>query len=904
MRKVWLLGVLCLFLQGAAADFEVKIGSLMPTEEVDSKLSDGRVSGVIAPGWRENSEWAKCYARYRAGREGEQSFQRIEIERIDSGYCQFDYRLDRPLPPGEYRIRLRARLRGRARVAVGIRGFAAPYRWHTRVNLLPGGEWTDYEHRFRLSETVPGGSAALFFQIDGVGVFDLASVELTVAEPLRRKLPVNRFRQGSLALGLPTGWSLHNCFSEGDMVKIVPNPDRPGPGGAPSLRIESRSGAMTSYDYRENLSVCIAPFPVEAKQPLRVEFLLAGEAKGKVKLFAATRKIRELPFEVNSPGWKTVALDVVPPGSEPVSAELEFTGVLEIGGLYAGAPEGLRNQPYAEIAPASGDAAEAKIIFTDEPVRLRYFANHVPAGGMLRLEGVNLYGDRFSREVALESAGVASGEVALELPAGRPLGVWRIEAELADGSGKPVGERTELVLNRLPRPKFWDRDAPDSPFGVHVQPSNRHLTMAKALGINWARLHDAGVQLVGWAYLEREPGKWSFDDAGIRRYRDHKLMLHGELTTAPAWKSYAVRSTTPPPQLRWSITAPYFLPLDFDEYEKYAETVISRYRGVISSYDVWNEPWLPLFYHTDYVKKLPEGTRRWASFGGGFYISPDNPAEGFAEMQRRVFRAAAKIDPAIRVNGINSSDNRGDNEGRTSGVEFSRLMKEQGALETCHRICYHQYLTRLVGFPGDEVETGLVRAIGPLLDRDGAAPKPVWFTEGSPLTHLCEGFYRLTAPGCSQAEAFDAGDRVVRFVVSLLAQGNEKVFLYSMGVYYGYSNLNPHRLLVTASGEPHPSGAAFAVMARALEGKKFVRIEPVGERVHAYIFQGDAESCAVLLPDPRSGVYRMPQLPEGVRLSDLFGNPVDPDKAGPYAGYVMVTGEVAALEKALGVSAK
>lgn len=63
------------------------------------------------------------------------------------------------------------------------------------------------------------------------------------------------------------------------MVKIVPNPDRPGPGGAPSLRIESRSGAMTSYDYRENLSVCTAPFPVEAKQPLRVEFCWPGKRR-------------------------------------------------------------------------------------------------------------------------------------------------------------------------------------------------------------------------------------------------------------------------------------------------------------------------------------------------------------------------------------------------------------------------------------------------------------------------------------------------------------------------------------------------------------------------------------------------------------------------------------------------
>ncbi len=900
MKKFLALWAFCLFFPVMAGALELKLDSLAPSEPVDSKLSDGRVSGVLAPGWRENSEWAKCFARYRSGEENGRRFQRVEIDRLDSGYCQFDYELNQPLPPGDYRLSFRARLKGRARVTVGIREVKAPYRWAARVTVLPDGEWRDFEHRFSLAKEVPAGNSSILFQIDGVGVFDLASVELVNAVPVRKDLAENRFRQGSLALGLPTGWSLQNCFSDGDMVKIAPNPSRPGPGGAPSLRIESRGGAMTSYDYRENLSVYTAPFPVEAKQPLRVEFALAGEAKGMLKLYSGTRRIKEVPFEVKSPDWKAVTLDAVPPNSEPASAELEFTGVLEIGALYAGTPGGDRKQPYAEIALASGDAMKAAVVFDDEPVRLRHLANFVPAGAELRIEGENLYGDRFSKRIALDSAPLASGEWELELPTERPSGVWRIEALLVDASGKPAGERTELVLNRLPRPKFWGKDAPDSPFGVHIQPTNRQMVMAKALGINWVRLHDAGVQLLGWAYIEREPGKFTFDDAGVKRYRDHRLMLFGELTTAPAWKSYASKSTVPPPALRQSITSPYFLPLDYDEYEKYAETVISRYRNEIADYDVWNEPWLPLFYHTDYVKQLPEGTKRWASFGGGFYISPDNPAEGFAEMQRRVHRAAAKVDPAIRVNGINSSDNKGDNEGRTSGVEFTQLMKEQGALDTCHRISYHQYLTRLVGFPGDEVETGRVRAIGPLLDADGKAPMPVWFTEGSPSYLPCEGFYRQTAPGCAPVEAFDAGDRVVRFAVSILAQGNEKLFLYSMGMTYGYSNLNPHRLLVTASGELHPSGAAFAILTRELEGKKFSRIIPVGEHVFAYLFSDGKESCAVLLPDPRRGTFRMPRLQDGAVFRDLFGNPADPENAGPFAGYVTVSGDVSALERALG----
>jgi len=47
--------------------------------------------------------------------------------------------------------------------------------------------------------------------------------------------------------------------------------------------------------------------------------------------------------------------------------------------------------------------------------------------------------------------------------------------------------------------------------------------MAKAVGVNWVRLHDAGTEYIGWSFLEPEKGKWQFRDADLRRYRDHNL---------------------------------------------------------------------------------------------------------------------------------------------------------------------------------------------------------------------------------------------------------------------------------------------------------------------------------------------------------------------------------------------
>ena len=66
-----------------------------------------------------------------------------------------------------------------------------------------------------------------------------------------------------------------------------------------------------------------------------------------------------------------------------------------------------------------------------------------------------------------------------------------------------------MVATRVVRPRYWNKDAPDSPFGVHVVPQRESLLAAKASGANWARLHDAGLFLIGWAFLEPKKGNGS-----------------------------------------------------------------------------------------------------------------------------------------------------------------------------------------------------------------------------------------------------------------------------------------------------------------------------------------------------------------------------------------------------------
>lgn len=869
--------------------------------KVDSQLSGGRITGQMAAGWRDNSEWARAWVDYRPVTEGDHRFLRVNISRIDSGYNQLLCPVRLPDRAAAYRLSLRMRMKGRSRVVAGIRMIDKPYSWLYKNSFAPDGVWRNYSSDFSLAGGAAERKLAILLQIDSPAILDIMDVRLETIAPvvssLSRADDANWFRNSSFVLGLPSGWSLHNCFSEGDMVQVKPDPTVTGPSGAPALLVDVPAGAMTSYDYRDRMEINSAPLLSPAPgQDAVASLALRGRGEGSWIILCGNRKVVSVPFKLNGgEPWQRVEAKFRS-GPGLYTARLEVKGKIWIDHLRVSAVETAVKPltfPETALALKSGDAALAGVSFSDEPMTLRYAVVRPAAGTFINLKTVNLYGDEKLYRLPLTAAkNPLYGELKPELPAGHELGPLRFEAWVTDNSNNRISPYAELLVNRLPRPRYWGKDAPSSAFGIHVQPSNRHLTMAKAIGANWARLHDAGVQLLGWAYLERKPGQWTFDDAGVDRYRNHKIKLLGELTTAPAWESYATRSTVPPPTLMQSVTSPYFLPLVMKTYEDYCRKLIARYGDRIDSFDVWNEPWLPLFFHIDFVRKFPTGKKHWASFSGGWYISPDDPAADFIKMQQTVFKTAKAANPGAKVLGFNTTDSNGS-EGRVPGDKFTGRMEQLGAMNSCDVICYHQYLRKITGYPGDEVDIGYNHAFAPLLKKYGKSfPHPVWLSEGSPLSGPGDGFYRHTVSGGSPSEMFDYGDRVVRFVVSLLAHRVEKVFLYSMGLHRGYADINPHGLFITPAGELHSAAGAYAAMTWLLEDRHFVRMAPVGKNVFVYLFAGRGEVTAVLLPDPRSPDFSL-TLPAaaGLQAFDLFGNPLPSGPlATPYACYLVGKG--------------
>ena len=119
------------------------------------------------------------------------------------------------------------------------------------------------------------------------------------------------------------------------------------------------------------------------------------------------------------------------------------------------------------------------------------------------------------------------GQVGYDAFPDRPLGQFRIEAWVEDSSGNRISSFNELLVTRIRRPRHWNEDAPDSPFGIHMGSTTRHHMLAKAIGINWTRLHDAGCAYTCWSFLEPHEGQWTFKDEDIARYRAHHISILG-----------------------------------------------------------------------------------------------------------------------------------------------------------------------------------------------------------------------------------------------------------------------------------------------------------------------------------------------------------------------------------------
>ncbi len=769
---------------------------------------------------------------------------------------------------------LSLRLRSRQAVPGLLRLLAADGDLLAEGRVSPQTEWGG----FTLGLPPHPGPARLLLRPDGPAQWELRALDYrgfdreAWLEALRAREaaghPSNLLPQSRFPLGLPQGWTLDrdSCPSVG--LQIAVSETVTGPSGSPALRVAAtRSGWLRSPAF----AAWPDPAAPDEPSPHVASLWVAGEGAGTLRVLHGTRRIAEQSFKAEATGgW--VEVPFTPPADDSLLC-LELHWREALPGLHLDAvrvvplrratDQRLGRYP-AEVALAARDP-EA-LHGPGEALRLRVVAAGSEAGDRLQLRVVDLYGGQIERAFALEAAGRAL-DLEFSDPELSPFGSYRVHARVLGAEGAPRSDFAELILHRLPAPRLGRRPAPESRFGVHVLPTERHLRMAAAVGMNWVRLHGPGSEINYWFDLEPEPGRWVFQPERLARFREAGFSVLGKFTSAPRWASGQT-------EVVHTYFDQFVAPRDLEAWRNYVARLLAEYGAKIDVYEVWNEPWLDKFFSAR-VERLPDGSRR--------FVGLPDPAAAYAELTRITREAVDAADFRPPLIGLNTTTNR-DVEGWIDGDEWTRLARAAGALDAVDIFSYHDYdkaADSLAQF--DLSRRQFAFALGPELDAEGRAPRPVWNTEGSPQPEgVSAGLYQALLPhrGEHTQLVWEEAERLTRYLLGQFSVGVEKVFLYTMHNSLGFTADNSFSVLLAPDATLHPTGGALAALARAVDPLPFAALSEVpggrllrfgasseaaaGERA-TEVFLADAFAPAALPPD-RAGFGPW---------HDLFGNPVD-----------------------------
>ena len=118
----------------------------------------------------------------------------------------------------------------------------------------------------------------------------------------------------------------------------------------------------------------------------------------------------------------------------------------------------------------------------------------------------------------------------------------------------------------------WPVD-PVLPYGINAHlPSSSLLDRVAAAGIAWIRVD------FNWFMMEPARGvyDWTITDAVVGDARARGLNIYATLAYSPAWATGGQPPNTPP--------------MDPKDWYAFVYTTVSRYRGSIQHWGMWNEP--------------------------------------------------------------------------------------------------------------------------------------------------------------------------------------------------------------------------------------------------------------------------------------------------------------------------
>ena len=360
-----------------------------------------------------------------------------------------------------------------------------------------------------------------------------------------------------------------------------------------------------------------------------------------------------------------------------------------------------------------------------------------------------------------------------------------------------------LVLTVVPplaQPTSVAAQTPASPFGVNGHVASRYgvfqkqqvpLDVMVAHNVSWTR------EEFRWDMVNPAPGRWDwgFTDEMVAKASERGINVLGLLAYSVGWATPAAGVGSNQPV--------FAMPANMDAYRTYVHTVVSRYRGRVSAWEVWNEP-----NH------------------GAFWRPGPDPAE-YARLLQVASSAIRAADPSAKVviGGVSGAD-----------TNFLDQVVAAAGWDSFDIVAAHPYVAPRSPERGYLADGELAR-LEAFVNRNGGG-KPIWLTEiGWPS---------------SQPGHWGVGDPVVQanylvrgMVQAVASPRVERVFWYNWRNDGTDPNNdeNNYGLVDNDWRTPKPAATAFRTLSKQLDGARDGRYLDLtaGPRTVINDFDGDQD---------------------------------------------------------------
>ena len=818
-----------------------------PFSTIQPPTGSGKISGEIAQGWQDNSGWADVRVRYAAERQdahGGDLCQRIDVEVVrNDGKVQFMQPLQHVLTGHTYRVSAWLRETAAVPVDVAVRQCGTPYSDLAASTITPGGTWAKAAFDWYASGT---DAVCLMIRVEQpvtLWVRDAAVAETKpVPAPEGNLLP-----NGSFETGPGGGWGA--WVSDGGFHDSLPARDATTAfTGKSSLKIDIPPSAGTEMEVSSPPVIITQPGAYTASLALKV-------ANGPAPLSVSLENSSAAQTFVVGDRWQRVTMTgMLQPGPTRLMVRSTPWSLQKVTAVWVDAAElSLRSSAMSTYVPANpvelslATPQPGHLFFDRSPAILQAAtAGDIPPGSRLHVVVTDLYGN--SR--ALPPVSPSKSTLTITPDQTHPYGMFKATAILRDPAGQALSAPVECAFARLPKPRELPPAA--SFFGVHMPLLPGFFPIARAIGARWVRLHDAS-QLTKWTVVQPNPGPFRYFDLPIVAARGAGLQILGMLDGAPAW-------TTTKPNPKGGYWAYFYnnpdAPGGQKEWADYVNAMVSHYKGMIDNWEVWNEPW-----------NLPDP------------FFPGSP-EQYGDLLKTASTTARTANPKATILGIDAY-----RPGANVYSDFTRRALQASGSAAYDVFSYHDYAPDTLGALANNVQLNEAKDFLALQKQFGNGPaRPQWTTEGG----VGSGVLSMYGSHNDGATLLADQGRMVRFLVSLMASGSARFFLYTL---YGHPKGSGKTDIVVLEYDRslRPQLAAYAVLASLVDGAGAPTMDSSVPGVCIFRFPAAAGSQVNVLWSFDGRNHELPCPPKAKAL-DIQCNPLPLDRpisVGPVPIYIV-----------------